>query len=233
MSNTRTRSQSAGTAARSTGLRTSSTIDFGPKGGRRALSVVATHLGPDHGRKLIAYVPVRRRPATSAPSDVPKKASSRRTQSSATVGTLAGTSTAGGTNSVGTCWMVARARVPVDRAHLERRRVLRLAAARLVARPERVGRGRARRTLCTWRDHRGRIPRASPGSEGARTPRARTMMGRGRGAVSPTPSHRLLWGVVINGAALAAWAAEASDRQRARGRPRCSDAQTPFVRRTS
>jgi hypothetical protein len=47
------------------------------------------------------------------------------------------------------------------------------------------------------------------------------------GAATPTRSQRLLWGLVVNGAALAAWAAEASGRQRA-GRGR----QTPFVRRT-
>jgi hypothetical protein len=47
------------------------------------------------------------------------------------------------------------------------------------------------------------------------------------GAATPTRSQRLLWGLVVNGAAFAAWAAEASGRQRAaRGR------QTPFVRRT-
>jgi hypothetical protein len=40
-------------------------------------------------------------------------------------------------------------------------------------------------------------------------------MNRG-GAVTATPtrSQRVLWGLVVNGAALAAWAAEASDQGR-------------------
>jgi hypothetical protein len=59
------------------------------------------------------------------------------------------------------------------------------------------------------------------------------MSERSPGRVAPTRPQRLLWGLAINGVALAAWAAEASDRQRG-GRGRAAlgaNGQTPFVSR--
>src|SRR5215216_1641437 len=93
------------------------------------------------------YDTVRSRTWTAAPTDVPAKTSSRPTQSCFTLGTIARSRRKGGQRHVGACGMVARLRAPLDRALLGRRRALFPAAPRLVGRPARVGRGRARRAL--------------------------------------------------------------------------------------